>query len=179
MSETMKKQRRIEVFGSEHMGLAWEFQVNPVSCGNHEHYENYLRLIAIRDRNDGRGVTHVVLDADKISILGFVTVKASSLVEMIEGRIEGEPAMEIAELAVAAGCERMGIGRTLIKFAAVTAMQMKREKMGIRYITLCADEMSVPFYERVGFMRLESRGEIPREGWNENCIPMYLKLPTE
>ena len=89
----------IELFNSSLSGLAWKFQVNPSSCGNHEHYENYIRLMALTD-----------------------------------------------------------------------------QQSGIQYVTLCADQQAVPFYEKLKFGRLDEQGEIPREQWNENCVPMFLRL---
>lgn len=170
---------RIERYSTEYAGLAWEFQVNPNSCGNHEHYEEYIRLVAVSDRSRGKGVTHVFLRNDSTAdkLLGYITLRAASYTKIIDGVTYGYPALEIFELAVSKDTERSHIGTELMKFALSTALELKSNHIGIEYITLCSDEKAVPFYERFHFGRVDEQGEIPRENWNVNCIPMVLKLP--
>ena len=65
----------------------------------------------------------------------------------------------------------------MVKFALAKVLEWKSDLLGIEYITLCSDEKAVQFYEKFGFRRVDEYGEIPREQWNKNCIPMFLKLP--
>lgn len=169
----------IRLFKKEDAGLAWGFQVNPDSCGNPYHYEEYIRFIAISDRNSGKGTTHIFTRniSQTEELLGYITLRASSYTKIIDGVVYGNPALEIFELAVKNGCERQGIGRDLVKFAIASADSLRESAIGIEYITLCADEHAVPFYEKCGFGRLSDQGIIPRENWNKRCIPMLLKLP--
>ena len=103
----------ITQFKKEHAGLASKFQVNPVSCGRHSHYEEYLRFSAIDDYRNGKGITYI----------------------------------------------------------------LRNDYIGVEYVTLCADPMSVPFYEKNEFIKIMDYHEIPRDGWNKDCIPLILKLP--
>ena len=175
----MTSNDEIQLFDSDNHGLAWEFQVNPLSCGNHEHYEQYIRFMALDDRRMGKGVTYVFLHKDEASakLLGYITLRATSYTTITEGETYGSPALEIFELAVSKDAERQGIGTDLIKFAMSKALDWKINLLGIEYITLCSDEKAVPFYEKFGFKRVDEYGEIPREQWNTNCIPMFLRLP--
>lgn len=170
---------RIELFNASHAGLAWSFQVNPSSCGNHEHYEQYIRFMALSDKAQGKGTTHVFIRNNGVSdkMLGYITLRASSYTKIYEQDMLGFPAMEIFELAVSADAEHQGIGTELVKFALSTAYDLNMQSIGIQYITLCADELAVPFYQKLGFSRIDEQGEIPREQWNVNCIPMVLKMP--
>ena len=59
--EKMTSRDEIRLFDENDIGLAWKFQVNPSSCGNHEHYEEYIRLIAFDDRRRGKGVTYIFI----------------------------------------------------------------------------------------------------------------------
>ena len=52
---------RLELFSSEHIGLTWDFQVNPETCGNNTHYENYIRFSTLSDKRYGLGTTHVLI----------------------------------------------------------------------------------------------------------------------
>ena len=174
-----KMEDSIQLFAKELFGLAWGFQVNPSSCGNHEHYENYIRFNALTDRACGRGTTHVFVrnDNGKNRILGFITLRASSYIKTYDGVLQGYPALEILELAVAADAEKQGIGTELMKFAFTTALDLNAVTLGIQYILLCADKNAVTFYQRFGFECVESHGSVPRDGWNVECTPMFIKLP--
>lgn len=169
----------IRLFNKEDAGLAWGFQVNPSSCGNHEHYEEYIRLTALSDRIRGKGITYafVCRDGELTKLLGYITLRATSYIQIIEGKTFGNPALEIFELAVSKDAERHCVGTALVEFALSKAFEWKSSLLGIEYITLCSDEKAVPFYEKFDFKRVDEYGEIPREQWNTNCIPMFLKLP--
>jgi len=167
-------------FNSEHSGLAFNFQVNPDSCGNPEHYETYLRFIALTDRRIGKGVTHILVHDDKSNtkaIAGFITLRSSSLISENGDEITGRSAIEIAEIAVDKLYERKGYGTALLDFVFLLVDDIRTKTIGIEYIVACADTASVSFYEKNNFVRISEYYEVPREGWNRNCIPMVLKLP--
>lgn len=63
------------------LGLASKFEVNPDSCGNADHFKEYLMYCAISDNNSGVAKTHVILNEDRSEILGFISLKATSLLE--------------------------------------------------------------------------------------------------
>ena len=135
--------------------------------------------MALDDRRGGKGVTYAFIRQEEMasSLLGYITLRATSYTETIEGQTYGNPAVEIFELAVSNHAERNGIGTDLVKFALAKVLEWKSDLLGIEYITLCSDEKAVQFYEKFGFRRVDEYGEIPREQWNKNCIPMFLKLP--
>ena len=171
--------RRIEIFdATKHAGLAWAFHVSPFSCGNHEHYEQYLRLVAATDKATGMGTTHILIANDGKSeyIAGFVTMKAAAIISECDGVLNGTPAIEISELAVAEECERKGYGRDLLDYAVSVSCVISNSAAAVKHIILCADPASVGFYEKYGFRKLKGGSMIPTEGWNENCIPMYLTI---
>jgi len=172
----------IDKMTQDYMGLTRNFTVNPYSCKNPLHYENYLKFCAISDQKRGIGVTHVLIDEHEETkqkkIAGFITLKATSLTKSYEDYDEGHPALEIAELAIDKEYERRGLGTLLVQFAITTAAILNEEFLGIEYVVLCADPEAVNFYSKdtFGFKRLEEYYNVPREGWNVNCIPMFLKV---
>ena len=97
----MTNRDEIRPFSKEDIGLAWVFQVNPSSCGNHSHYEDYIRFMALDDRRGGKGVTYAFIRQEEMasSLLGYITLRATSYTETIEGQTYGNPAVEIFELA--------------------------------------------------------------------------------
>jgi len=168
-------------FNNEHSGLAFSFQVNPDSCDNPEHYENYLRFIAQTDRRIGKGITHILVHDDSKSnmkaIAGYVTLRTSSLISQNGDETTGRSAVEIAEIAVDKLYERRGYGTALLDFVFLLVDDIRLNTIGVEYIVACADTASVTFYEKNSFVRISEHYEVPREGWNRNCIPMILKLP--
>ena len=168
-------------YDKEHTGLAFNFQVNPDSCDNPVHYENYLRFISLTDKRIGRGITHALIDDDTKNgteaIVGFVTLRSSSLILKNNDEMIGHAAIEITEIAINKYYERRGFGTSLLKLAISLADDMRSNYVGIEYVVACADPASVPFYEKNNFSQVLEYYEVPREGWNKNCIPMALKLP--
>ena len=178
----MSSLEEIVIYNESYAGLAWGFQVDPDSCGNHEHYEEYIRLTAINDHNAGLGTTHAFIrqneETGEKKLLGYITLRATSYIKTFEGVMHGSPALEIFELAVDKTVEHEGIGTILVKFALAKAHELNQSEVGIQYVTLCADELAVPFYEKMGFARMDDYGDVPRDNWNVDCVPMFIKLGT-
>ena len=172
---------RCEIVETKHIGLARNFRVNPSSCENPQHYEHYLNYCAIAERNEGLNVTHLFIEKDESGedvICGYVTLKATSLIRDDDGVKLGFPALEISELAVDEKYEGRGLGTAMVKYAFVHADELHNKSIGIQYITLCADPKAVSFYERkeLGFAKIRDYDDVPREGWNKTCIPMFMKM---
>ena len=176
---------KLDVMRSEYTGLAWAFRVNPASCGNSDHYEEYIKFIALEDYRAGMGTTHVLLEYagentndPPVKMLAYITLKATSVTEVCDGVKSGKPALEITELAVSEDCALKGYGSVLVQYAIVTAKNLNQEFLGVKYVVLCADQMAVPFYEKLHFAPLRNSFDIPREGWNRDCTPMLLEIET-
>lgn len=159
-------------------GLAWKFRVSPVSCENPAHYEEYIRFVAVSDRSEGMGTTHILVNHDEDEMMGYVTLRATSLVSTNErGNKIVHPALEIAELAVAEKYERIGVGTNLVQLAILAASDLRENLLGIRYVVLCADPKAVGFYEKLKFGRVRDVYEVLRDGSNDNCEAMFIQLP--
>lgn len=169
---------KINLLSENMIGLTWGFQVNPVSCGNNTHYENYIRFIAISDNKIGCGTTHVLIgkEDDKEVLIGFVTLRASSFVVMENDLAHGSAAIEIMELAVDQRYEKCGYGTKLIDYAIAVADEVNDAVMAVKYIVLCADSSAVAFYKSNGFERVSDYGYVPRNGANDDCVPMIMRI---
>lgn len=160
--------------------MAVDFQVNPSSCGNHTHYENYIRFSAITDAVCGHAFTHVVVDEDEggARMSGFISLRASSLLSNDGATVRGDAALEIVELAVDKRCEKTGVGSLLLDFAIALAEHLNECFLSVKYIVLCADRQAASFYERYGFCKVTDYGDVPHNGANDDCVPMFLKIRT-
>jgi ribosomal protein S18 acetylase RimI-like enzyme len=126
----------------------------------------------------GKGRTFVIVREDEPKcIIGFVTLRTSSLITDDNKPFEGRPAVEITELAVDARFAKQGYGRMLVGIAFDIIDTMREKSAGVEFVTLCSDSQSVPFYEHIGFRKAATYYHIPREGWNRECTPMIWKLP--
>lgn len=172
----MIENAHFEKWSSAIGGLALDFKVNPSSCGNPEYFEEFINYCAISDNKNGMSTTHVFIDDTTNKVMGFVSLKLSSMLQNFEGVILGEPALEISNLAVSALYERMGVGTKLIDFVIETAYTMNEKFAGIKYIILAADKKAIGFYKKMEFNEFRQYFEIPRQQDNKNCIPMFMQM---
>lgn len=173
---------------SSYYSAATHFSTNPKSCDNPEHYNTYIYQTCFSDYKTGMGVTYIFChrDDDKddnpenISIMGYITLKSSSLIKRVSDDSPiGSPAVEISELAVDERFERNNIGTEMIGFAFNVVNELRKTILGIQYMLVCSDPKSVGFYEKNGFRKVSEYFDehIPRETWNQDCIPMLCRFP--
>ena len=105
------------------------------------------------------GVTYVAVDG--ASILGFVTVAASSIetsgLPVAQRRklpAYPLPVLRLARLAVDQGAQGRGVGHALLRFAFTLAHQME-ESFGCVGVVVDAKAESVDFYAQFGFFPLD------------------------
>ena len=170
---------RVEVLSKTNIGLAWNFHVSPKSCDNPEHYERFLRLSAISEYQSGRGITRVMIDddGDESRIVGFMTLRATSLIDYTGDNLYVAPSIEIAELAIDEQYERQGYGRKLVDTSILIASLVNKMFIGAKYLMLCSDPCSVDFYIKCGFGLLQDYYNVLHDGWNDNCTPMFMRIP--
>ena len=170
---------RFRLFTKELYGLASQFEVDPSSCGNPEHYREYLLFRALSDNASGWSTTHVMLSENMNQIAGFITLKASAVLSEIDNRLfSGEPAIEIYNLAVAKEFQKQGIGRELVLLSMAMAQETNDLHFGVRNLVLTADPKAVGFYEKCEFVSLSEYYMLPKDLENASCVPMIMKLRT-
>lgn len=170
----------LKKFTPEFVGLAFNFEVNPSSCGNPGYFSEYIRFCALQDNQSGKSTTHILLDRKEENIVGFVSLKATTLLTEIDVDDKkiwtGEPALEISELAVHKNFERQGVGSALIDLSIAFATKENETTLGIRHLVLAADPQAVSFYQHKGFSLLRDYFLIPMDGTNSNCVSMFMQL---
>lgn len=164
------------VMNAELSKLAFDFFVDPKSCDNPSHYDNFIRYIARDNQRGGYGVTHILVDESRNKIAGYITLRATSLLFTSDGKTLIKPSLEIAELAVDKEYKGNKIGSKLVDIALLVATEVNKELLGIRYVVLCSDPASVGFYEKKTFGRLEEFYDVIRDGCNNDCTPMYMNI---
>jgi len=140
---------------------------------------DYLCYNAHIDKAKGLGTTHVLIGENeeiynKIIIGFFVLRNTSFVTDRENGKLIGEPALEISEFAVHKVFERQHMGTKMISAIITMAKDFNSKFSGIKYLVLCAVPDAIEFYEKLNFKRLDNYGHIPTEQWSQDCTPMYM-----
>ena len=172
-----------EVFSKDIAGLAGSFTVNPDSCENSDYYSQFLCYSALSEQTAGRSTTHVFIDDEQHKIMGFISLRANAILSIEDnGTILGDPALEISVLAVAQEYEGRGVGTTLVDFVLSEAAHLHEMHMGVQNIVLAADPKAIGFYVKNDFQEMSREAfekHLPKENWNQNCVPMRMELNFE
>ena len=168
----------------DHVKLAWSFSVNPEKCDSPDVFKNHL-ISAYNDMCLGNSVTHVLIDEKGLNkiIAGFITLRASAYLTQYPGEenFAASSAIEIQCLAVDKNYERRGIGTDLVAKAIMIAYELCKKYIGVNYIVLRSNKSAVSFYTRkdIGFKKLSAIGKLASEKWNEDCVPLIVKIHPE
>lgn len=120
--------------------------------------EEFLKTEAFSEQEKSLNTTHLFLDNETGKVVAYISLCNDSIGLEIQERNELQytyttvPAIKIARLAVATEYQGLGIGRTLINFAAYMGQEI-RTKSGLAFITLDCYEHRVSFYEKIGFVK--------------------------
>jgi len=125
------------------------------------------------------GTTYVAVDAAGV-IAGFATVTASEIAPETVAPVKHKrlprypvPVLRLARLAVNLPHKGRGIGGLLVQ-AALTLAQRMADEIGCLGVLVDAKPEAIEFYERLGFIALDSAaGEL---GDRPQPVPMFLEL---
>ena len=138
-------------------------------CGN-DVLNSFLKRYAYQNQQRYPvGVTYVAVNDTEV--IGYVTLSASSIRKTAldaKKPYEEIPMMRIARLAVDKHFQGHGIGSKLLRFAFDKAKELK-ERFGCTGVVVDAKEQAVPFYERYGFIKVNTF----EKGLT---VPMYLSM---
>ena len=180
VSYVPRENESFEQYSVKHVGIARSFSVRKDSCNHPEHFTDYLLYNALNDAQSGMGVTSALIRYDENgepqSIMGYITLKVSALLQDADEGFTGKPGIEISELAVDEHFEGQGIGVALLSYA-VSCFYKIKETAGVMCMLVYAEPNAVGFYKHVlDFAETRDIYEIPHENWNASCVPMYLNM---
>jgi GNAT superfamily N-acetyltransferase len=134
------------------------------SCGN-EALDRFLREHAHQAAAKNLSKTYVaVAENDETAILGFYTVTTCRIeagelppdvARLLKVPDRDLPASLVARLAVSESVKGQGVGSLLLLDALARCARVAGELGGIAIVVDAVREDVVPFYERVGFRRLD------------------------
>ena len=147
--------------------------------GNVELDRFFLRYAGQNQFRHHIGTSYVAVDADG-RIVGFATVSASEIApEALDPTKRKRvpkypiPVLRLARLAVDERAMRKGVGSLLLRAVFFLAQQMAKD-VGCVGVLVDAKSEAVAFYERLGFVRLDTvSGEL---GDRPPTLAMFLEL---
>ncbi|MBU1667071.1 GNAT family N-acetyltransferase [bacterium] len=152
------------------------------SCGKIELDYYFQKFAGQNQFKHFVGTTYISTD-DK-TIFGFITVSAGSLMcDELPQTVRKKfplyplPVLHITRMGVDVNYQNRGVGRELIATAFRLAVEQKKMKMvGCIGVLVDAKVEAIPFYERLGFVKLEAKRGIPKK--DPKPIPMFMVIQT-
>ena len=120
---------------------------------------SWFRTLALKNQEAGGSRTFVTNDQDG-SIAGYYSLSSFTIAREATGDFGAElpdpiPVTLIGRLAVDQRFKGLGLGASLLRDAAVRAMDVSLQIGSAAIVVHTRDESVVPFYERFGFTRLD------------------------
>jgi len=168
----------IEPLDKSHVSLFDEFKA--YEDEENDYFNNYLKLNGLLDQKQGIAKTYLYIkeSKEKKEILGFYSLRASSLIIDIEDVREGQPAIEIYEFAVRYDYQKTGVGKKLMMDAIARIIRVSYE-IGVKHIIVAAKKDAVGYYTRYKFAEIPCYKKIISTIDNSQCVGMSLSLNVE
>lgn len=168
----------IEPLDESHVLLFDEFKA--YEDEENDYFNNYLKLNGLLDQKQGIAKTYLYIkeNKEKKEILGFYSLRASSLIIDIEDVREGQPAIEIYEFAVRYDHQKTGVGKKLMMDAIARIIRISYE-IGVKLIIVAAKKDAVGYYKRYKFDEIPCYKKIISTIDNSQCVGMSLSLNVE
>ena len=145
------------------------------SCSNIELDYYFQKFAGQNQFKNYIGSNYVLVEEGEI--LGFVSVTTSELYKASIPPDESKgvpnyplPVLKLTRLGVKTEYHNSGVGRALLKHVLMLALQQK-ERVGCFGVVVDAKEEAVEYYEKFGFIVLESMAKT-------QTIPMFLAVKT-
>lgn len=165
----------VELLTSEHEALTGRFK-----CGE-DSLDVFLRKGALYYGDIGEAKTQVLIDTKHNKIVGYFTLKCSSI-KISDEEISDEPRLipgiEIARFAIDINYQDKDYGKFLFAYVLSFIKNIKENIAGVRIITLFAIHKPkvLRFYKGFEFKEADEDMEIFCTSENEGCVPMYLMI---
>jgi len=140
-------------------------------CGNSV-LNDFLKRYAYQNQHRYMvGVTYITHLDNRV--VGYITISVSSIKKVsvdLKKPYDDIPVLKIARLAVDKLFKNRGIGKRLLKFAIIKAIELK-DNYGCVGIVVDAKPEAIGFYEHFGFIKINSIQK-------QITIPMYLSIKS-
>lgn len=170
----------VDILEDKHTSL-----LNAFNSSNSE-IDRYLCEEAFENQRNGKGVTYLILNTNKTSVIAYYTISSSVILTSVgNNKISGISAIEILKFAVSVKYQdylyNTQYGKILFSDLIFGHLlgdiySMAINTLGIQMIILHSLPKAVTFYERNGMDKLNHYYQALYDDYNKDCIPMYLPL---
>ncbi|MDF2633496.1 MAG: GCN5-related N-acetyltransferase [Pelosinus sp.] len=136
---------------------------------------HFLQIDALVYEESGNTCTTLYFEKDTNQLVGFCSIKSSSLKLRGNNILSLCPSIEIAALCIHDEYRYMGIGQTIFTHT-IQGIYALKKMVGIQLVTLFALPEAVAFYQKFNFRKLEKGMKIFYSSAHKRCIPMYFPL---
>ncbi len=149
-------------------------------CGD-EGLNNYLKEKALEDYRKNEATTTLVVKKyrSQLCLLGYYTLKNTSLLFRPDQTLRGYPAIEIMYLAVQRNHQRKGIGTRILRGIIYRAYQLSREFSAVTVLILSSKKCAAEFYKKNSFQELAPFLDMLYDPCRAETIALFLNLNFE
>ena len=162
-------------------------------CGEEWTMSYFLRDDAFEAYRQGQAMTNVFVDCSTGTVLGYYSLKSNSFLHKYfhpysqQNVSDTVPCVEIARIALDKRFQRKYLPDSDIKYSEYLmgeAMQdindLREYWLGIKAVMLFSinKPKQISFYQKFGFKEFAPNDNIHQSTDVEDCLPMYLLLPT-
>jgi len=149
-------------------------------CGD-EGLNNYLKEKALEDYRRNEATTTLVVKKyrNQLCLLGYYTLKNTSLLFRPDQTLRGYPAIEIMYLAVQKEHQRKGIGSRILRGIIYRAYQLSRNFSAVTVLILSSKNCAAEFYKKNEFRELGEYLDMLYDPCRAETTALFLNLSLE
>lgn len=146
-------------------------------CG-HEGMNNFLVCQAEKYSNSYDGLTRLLIHKKTKNVIGYYTLKNTSLIFKPDNKLRGIPAIEIFRLAIDKDFQDQGIGTKVLQKIFFDAYEYTNTFSSAKMIVLYAlnNEQCLKFYKKLKFIEMEEFFEMLYDECIHNAVPLMVNL---
>lgn len=152
-------------------------KLSEFNCG-HEGMNNFLVQKAEEYSNSYDGLTTLLIHNDTKKVIGYYTLKNTSLLFKPDNKLRGIPALEIFRLAIDKNFQDQGMGTKAVQKIFSDAYEYTNIFSSTKMIVLYAlnNERCLNFYKRLKFMEMGEFFEMLYDECMHSTIPLMVNL---
>jgi len=154
--------------------------IRTFDCGD-EGLNNYLKEQALIDQKNNESTTTLIVKKyrGQRCLLGYYTLKNTSLLLKHDEKLRGYPAIEIVYFAIQREHQHQHIGSIALGKIIYQSYCQSRDFSAIKVIILSSKECAVEFYRKNEFEEMNEYLEMLYDDCRTVTTPMFLTLNVE
>lgn len=159
------------------IGYDYFDEINDFNCGV-ETMNDFLNFEARNLDESGEGSTYLYIDEDTKSLIGYYTIKCSSIQIKEDRYPKVFPAIEVSRFAITETYQGIGLSQSLFSELVDEIRYINDNYVGVKFITLFSiSDKSFKFYHDFDFeIEDEKTTSVLQDDINYKCTFMFALL---